>query len=187
VPAVDSLKGQLLIAPAHLSDPNFTNTVVLMIQHDQDGALGVILNRSTGRLLDEIWQQLRGAACACSQEVHMGGPVAGPLVALHTEPALSEIRIVADVYCTMSAERIEELVAVERQFVRFYAGYSGWGAGQLEAELATGSWLTTEARSTDVFGTSDEDLWTKVIRRASGADPMGAFDFGRSTDDPSLN
>ena len=187
MPVVDSLKGQLLIAPTHLSDPNFTNAVVLMIQHDEEGALGVILNRATGRLIHDVWEELRGAPCACRQEVRAGGPVAGPLVALHTEPALSEMRIVEDVYCTMSAERIEELVGEDRRLVRFYAGYSGWGAGQLEAELATGSWLTTTARGADIFSTTDEELWARVIRRASGADPMAAFDFGREGDDPSLN
>ena len=132
-------------------------------------------------------QELRGAPCACNQVVHVGGPVTGPLVALHTEPALSEMRIVEDVFCTMSAERIEELVGEERELVRFYAGYSGWGEGQLEAELATGSWLTTRANSEDIFHTGDEELWGKVMRRASGADIMAPFDFGNETDDPSVN
>jgi len=182
---VDSLQGQLLIAPAHLSDPNFAHAVVLMIQHDDEGAFGVILNRPTGRSISDVWEQVRGHPCDCSQQVHVGGPVTGPLVALHKEPALAEMRIAPGLYCTMSAERIEELVGEERELVRFYAGYSGWGGGQLETELATGSWLTIEVQADEVFETPDDGLWTKVMRRASGTELP--FEYLEGPDDPSLN
>ena len=165
---MDSLKGQLLIAPAHLSDPNFAHAVVLMIQHDAEGAFGVILNRPSGRSIRDVWLQVRGAPCDCEQQVHVGGPVTGPLVALHKEPALSEMRVLPGVFCTMSAERIEELVGEPRSLIRFYAGYSGWGSGQLESELETGSWLTTDARSEEVFEVPDDELWPRVVKRATG-------------------
>ena len=181
---VDSLQGQLLIAPAHLSDPNFAHTVVLMIQHDAKGAFGVVLNRPSGRSIQDVWTQVRGTTCSCAQEVHMGGPVTGPLVALHKEPALAEMRVLPGVYCSMGAERIEELVAEERAWIRFYAGYSGWGQGQLEAELATGSWLTTPASADEVFDTPDGQLWTKVVKRATGTGI--AFDHLADLD-PELN
>lgn len=181
---MDSLQGQLLIAPAHLSDPNFAHTVVLMIQHDTQGAFGVILNRPSGRSIREVWQQVRGTACDCEQQVHMGGPVTGPLVALHKEPELAEMRVIPGVYCSMSAERIEELVAEERPVIRFYAGYSGWGGGQLETELATGSWLTTGASAEEVFEVPDDGLWPRVVKRATGT--ALPFDF-LEDQDPNLN
>lgn len=181
---MDSLQGQLLIAPAHLSDPNFQHTVVLMIQHDDEGAFGVILNRPTGRSISDVWQQVRGSPCDCTEQVHLGGPVTGPLVALHKEPALAEMRVAPGLYCTMSAERIEELVGEDRRLVRFYAGYAGWGGGQLESELATGSWLTTDASAEEVFETDDDELWTTVIKRATGTEIP--FDFLRG-EDPNLN
>lgn len=184
---VDTLAGHLLIAPPYLGDPNFVHTVVLMIQHDGEGAFGVVLNRPTGRSIEDVWTEVRGEACACRQQIHVGGPVTGPLVALHTEPILAEMRVVDGVYCSMSADKIEELVSTERTLVRFYAGYSGWGGGQLEAELATGSWLTTLADDDAVFHTSDDDLWSKVVRRASGADALPRFDLGSEDDNPALN
>ena len=182
---VDSLKGQLLIAPAYLTDPNFARSVVLMIQHDGEGAFGVILNRPTGRSIAEVWSELRGEACGCREQVHVGGPVTGPLVALHTEPALAELPIVDGIYCSMSAERIEEIVAEDRKLVRFYAGYAGWGGGQLEGELSTGSWLTVPASADSVFHTPDEDLWSRATRQASGTLPR--FEDPDAGDDPSLN
>lgn len=184
---VDSLKGQLLIAPAYLSDPNFSRSVVLMIQHDEEGAFGVILNRPTGRSIADVWSELRGEACGCREQVHVGGPVAGPLVVLHTEPALAEMPVVDGIYCSMSTESIEEIVAEDRKLVRFYAGYAGWGGGQLESELSTGSWLTTPANARSVFRTPDEELWTHATREASGTDAMPRFDDRADGTDPSLN
>ncbi|MDJ0521544.1 MAG: YqgE/AlgH family protein [Planctomycetota bacterium] len=184
---MDTLAGHLLIAPPYLSDPNFVHTVVLMIQHDTEGAFGVVLNRPTGRSIQEVWTEVRGQACDCRQEVHVGGPVTGPLVTLHTEPRLAEMRIVDGVYCSMSADKIEELVSTDRKLVRFYAGYSGWGGGQLEGELATGSWLTTLADEDAIFHTSDDELWSKVVRRASGTETLPGLDLDLDTDDPSLN
>lgn len=184
---MDSLKGHLLIAPPYLSDPNFSRTVVFMIQHDDEGAFGVILNRPSGRSIADVWRELRGDACDCQQQVHLGGPVTGPLVALHAEPSLGEILVVEGVYCSMSAERIEEIVAADRKLVRFYAGYSGWGRGQLESELATGSWLTVPADVASVFHVPEDELWTRATREASSTDFMPPFTDDARPDDPSLN
>ena len=184
---MDTLAGHLLIAPPYLADPNFVHTVVLMIQHDGDGAFGVVLNRPTGRSIRDVWLEIRGAPCDCRQQVHVGGPVTGPLVALHTEPVLAEMRVVDGVYCSMSSEKIEDLVSSDRKLVRFYAGYSGWGGGQLEGELATGSWLTTQADLDVIFHTTEGELWSKVVRRASGTIEFPRFDTEREPEDPSLN
>ncbi len=181
---MDTLQGHLLIAPPYLADPNFRQTVVLLIQHDDEGAFGVVLNRPSGRSIADVWQAVRGDTCGCREEIHVGGPVTGPLVVLHTEPHLAEVQVAKDVYCSMTAERIETLVQSDRKLVRFYAGYSGWGGGQLEGELATGSWLTVPADADMVFHTADDALWSRVVRRASGA-----VDLPPSEDDvdPSLN
>jgi putative transcriptional regulator len=184
---VDSLKGHLLIAPAYLADPNFSRSVVLMIQHDREGAFGVILNRPSGRSIADVWQELRGNPCDCREQVHLGGPVTGPLVVLHAEPELAEMRVVDGVYCSMSAERIEEIVSADRKLVRFYAGYSGWGGGQLESELATGSWLTVPGDVEAVFHVPDEELWTRATREASSTDLFTAMPGAEGPDDPSLN
>jgi putative transcriptional regulator len=184
---MDSLRGQLLIAPPYLADPNFSHSVVLMIQHDEEGAFGVILNRPSGRTIRDVWSELRDTPCGCAQAVHVGGPVTGPLVALHTEPALGDIQVVDGVWCSMSAEKIEEIVRDDRRYVRFYAGYSGWGGGQLESELATGSWLTVPGDVDAVFHVPDEDLWTRATREASGTDMLDIRPEAEGRDDPSLN
>ncbi|NNF58986.1 MAG: YqgE/AlgH family protein [Rhodothermaceae bacterium] len=158
-----------------------------MIQHDGEGAFGVILNRPTGRSIADVWEEVRGNECDCRQEVHVGGPVTGPLVALHTEPALSEMAIVDGIYCTMSADKIEEIVSADRKLVRFYAGYSGWGGGQLESELSTGSWLTIEANANTVFRTPNDEIWAQATREASGSDTRRPFPPTSGADDPSWN
>lgn len=184
---MDSLRGHLLIAPPYLADPNFSHAVVLVIQHDDEGAFGVVLNRPSGRSIREVWQEVRGAPCRCDQPVNVGGPVTGPLVALHGEPALGEVVVAEGLYCTMGAEGIEEIVDDDRRRVRFYAGYSGWGAGQLEAELQTGSWLTLPAKATYVFDLGEDALWPQVTREAAGAGAMPPLDFGEDRGDPSRN
>lgn len=184
---MESLRGHLLIAPPHLTDPNFSRTVVLMIQHDDEGAFGVILNRRTERSIRDLWSEIRGETCRCDQHLNLGGPVTGPLVALHTEPALAELPVVPGVYCTMDAGNIAEVVDGDRKMVRFYAGYAGWGARQLEAEMQTGSWLTTKASAHHVFGTDEEVLWRNALRQASGTADFPLPGTTGEPHDPSLN
>lgn len=164
---MDSLGGHLLIAPPHLVEHNFAQAVVLMVEHTAQGAYGVILNRPTDRTIQEVWREVRGAECVCRQVIHLGGPVTGPLVALHAEPDLAEVRVVDGVYCCTAADKIEELVRAERLRVRFYAGYSGWGAGQLEGELQAASWLTLPAHAEAVFDPALDSLWLRLLRRAA--------------------
>lgn len=182
---MESLNGQLLVAPAHLADPNFTHTVVLMIQHDSDGAFGVVLNRPTRQSIRDVWQDVRKESCRCDQKVNAGGPVAGPLVCIHCQPDLADAEILPGVFCTTLAENIESLVQVDPTPVRFFAGYSGWGGSQLEGELQVGSWLTAPARMDDVFHTDGERLWRDAFRRASGSDD--AFPREASPPDPNWN
>lgn len=164
---MESLGGHLLVAPPHLVEQNFSQTVVLLVEHTPQGAYGVILNRPTTRTIQEVWREVRGADCICRQVVNLGGPVTGPLVALHTVPDLADLEVVDGVYCSAAAEKIEELVRAERLRVRFFAGYAGWGAGQLEAECQTASWLTLPASSDAVFDGSAESLWLRMLRRAA--------------------
>lgn len=171
-----SLRGHLLIAPAHMADPHFARSVVLLLQHDSDGAFGVILNRPTDQSIREVWHKVRGEACRADQPVHAGGPVPGPLVALHQEGDLGELEVLPGVWCSMSGERVAELVERAPASLQLFAGYSGWGAGQLEAEMQVGSWLATEARAGDVFDASDATLWQGAFRRAAGTDPLAAYE-----------
>ena len=180
-----SLAGHLLIAPAHLRDPNFAQSVILLVRHDEEGAFGLVLNRPTEESIQSIWEKVHGAPCAATQLIQAGGPVPGPLVALHREPAVGELQVLPGVWCSMQGEAIAELVEGTREHVRYFAGYSGWGAGQLEGELSVGSWLTTEADAGDVFEIAHAALWQRAFVRATELPDLRGPDPGPA--DPRLN
>lgn len=183
---MDSLRGQLLIAPPHLTDPNFSKSVVLMVQHDTQGALGLVLNRPTEKSLSDVWVELRQRTCKRTDPVYLGGPVPGPLMVLHGDLAASDIEILDGVFCCTSESSLERMVDEPGLPLRVYAGYSGWAEGQLEMELQLGSWLRAPALAEHVFHTPTRDLWTRVFREI--ADDTSLPDgFAPKGDDPALN
>jgi putative transcriptional regulator len=180
--------GKLLIAEPMLGDPNFDRTVVLMIEHRTEGALGVVLNRPSdlevGAVLEE-WADLAAAPAV----LYVGGPVEpNGVLALararqrdHAQiPGWSQV--VGDVGA-IDLHSQPSQVAADVVGIRFFAGYSGWGAGQLEAELAEGAWLVVDAVADDVFAPDPETMWRSVLRRQGGKVSMLA-DFPAH---PSLN
>lgn len=162
--AMNSLKGHFLVASPHLADPNFTRSVVLLIQHTGDGAFGVVINRPTENTVQEVWSQVGEGECDDLRHVNLGGPVSGPLLALHSELALSELEVVSGVYFAAQRENLEKLVAAPQHAYRLFVGHSGWGKGQLERELEEGSWLTMPASAEFVFY-EDDDLWNVVTHK----------------------
>jgi putative transcriptional regulator len=164
---MESLQGHLLIASPTLVDPNFARTVVLVAVHGDDGALGLILNREAGTTIRDVWGQVSKSLCLRSEIVHQGGPVSGTLMALHDRRSLANLVVADDVYVATELNAMESLAASEEGRVRFYLGHSGWGAGQLESELAEGSWLLLPAAAEHVFGDEDGDsLWKLVMTDA---------------------
>jgi putative transcriptional regulator len=173
-------KGRLLIATPPLEDPNFDRSVVFMLEHHESGALGVVINRPTteplGGPLDR-WADLLTHPAA----IFAGGPVeADALVALArtTMPIvgipdgqLGEDGLLAPVIgevvsADLSADPM--LIADRVRVVRIFRGYAGWGPGQLEAEIETGSWLVVDSLPEDVFTEVPQDLWRIVLRRQPG-------------------
>ncbi len=162
--ATESLDGHFLVASPHLSDPNFFRSVVLLIQHNSQGAFGVILNRPTGKTVSDVWEEISDEPCECSARIHHGGPVDGPLTAIHASVRCSENEILPGVHFAAAGENIAELVAQTSDTFRIFAGYAGWGSGQLESELAAGGWLKMAADKELVF--SDQDrMWKRVVER----------------------
>jgi putative transcriptional regulator len=159
------LSGKMLVATPQLRDPNFAQTVLLMIQHETQGAFGLILNRPGDKTVDEVWGLLGKDLCDCQQTVYMGGPVPGPLIALHTVESLSDQEVLPGLYATAQATAFDEMLHSEREDeFRIYSGHAGWGGGQLEDELKLGGWLTCEAKVEDVFS-DHESLWRDVTSR----------------------
>lgn len=157
---MDSLRGRFLIASRHLPDVNFSRAVVLMIQDDADGALGVIVNRPMKSTVGDVWDLVVDLECDCQDPIHVGGPVQGPLLALHTEADLSETEILPGLFLATEKERLNQLVQSSGTF-RIFSGYSGWDSGQLADEMKAGGWLTAPANEELVFS-NPEELWKRV-------------------------
>ncbi|MBY8879300.1 YqgE/AlgH family protein [Actinacidiphila acidipaludis] len=189
---VSSLTGRLLVATPKLADPNFDRAVVLLLDHDAEGTLGVVLNRPTpvgvGDVL-EAWAGLAGVP----QVVFQGGPVsldsALALAVVPGEPREDEgsgllgWRRVHGAIGLVDLEAPPELLAAELGSLRIFAGYSGWGPGQLEKELLDGAWYVVESEPGDVSMPDPERMWRSVLRRQRNELAMVAT----YPDDPSLN
>lgn len=179
-----SLRGQLLIASPALVDPNFRRTVVLVTEHTEEGAMGVVLNRATPVAVAEAVPHL-GQLAEDGAVVHIGGPVQPEAVVALAEfedPAASAA-VAFDVVGYVRADaQPEELQGAVRR-LRVFAGYSGWGGGQLESELAEAAWFVEPALVDDVFSPEPDGLWSRVLRRKGG--PF-AF-LATMPPDPTLN
>jgi len=95
---MESLEKHLLIASPYMLDPNFQRTVVLMVQHSDEGAFGLVINRPTDKLLKDLWREINNSPCDSDEPVHLGGPVPGPIMAIHTDPTLGEKEIIPGLY-----------------------------------------------------------------------------------------
>lgn len=163
----DSLKGKLLVASPAIVDPSFHRSVVLLADHDAEGAMGVVLNHMAGTTLGEAVPELAWLD-RDDAEVHVGGPVAQNAVVVLAElerPSISALLIEADLgFVSAVAVEQEELEGAVRR-ARIFAGHAGWGPGQLEDELEEESWIVLEADREDVFCERADELWGDVLRR----------------------
>ena len=180
---MDSLRGHLLIAGPSLVDPNFWRTVVLVGEHSEEGALGVVLNRASDAAVDETVPELTILADDLGH-VHVGGPVQPSAIVvladfLEPERAAS---LVLDSVGFLPAE-VDPTTLGELKRARVFAGYAGWGPGQLDGELEEGSWIVEPALPDDVFTSEPDSLWSDVLRRKGG--PFGVLAL--MPPDPSSN
>jgi putative transcriptional regulator len=179
----------MLVAALALRDPNFHRSVVLIVKHSEEGTLGLVLNRPSGTTIAEIWSQVSSAPCHVDQPIHTGGPIQGPLMALHSAPAWAEIEVVPGVYFTAARESLEQIVSATGSAMphnaKFFVGYAGWGPGQLETELDGGAWLTVAAGDQHVFGA--EDPWQRLTRQIGGSQLLASLGIKHVPSDPRLN
>lgn len=177
---MDGWSGHLLIAPAWMSDPNFSQAVVLLIEHDPRGAFGLILNRESGSQVAEVWREATGKPCEVVAPLYAGGPVTGPLIALHDREEDGDRPVLPGVYATSSPSHLAELLERPPPHLRLFAGYAGWGARQLDRELQDAAWVVTPARPSDAFDPPGPEAWQAALRRATAAlaDPLFPPDEG---------
>jgi putative transcriptional regulator len=166
------LTGQLLVATPRLEHPTFRRTVILLLDHDEDGALGVVVNRPSEVDVDVVlptWQPF----VTTPGRLFQGGPVATDSalglvdVGLDGEEPLGVRRLYGSVGL-VDLDTPPEVVAAELKGLRIFAGYAGWSAGQLEGEIAEGSWYVVPSLPADPFTAAPEGLWQAVLRRQGG-------------------
>lgn len=169
--AMESLTGRLLVAAPGLKDPNFDHTVVLLVAHEANGALGVVLNRATEVPVADVlagWGPLAGEPAV----VFEGGPV-------QPETAICLARVlpgrepkgfnrVSGPVGTVDLSGDPETFGEHVAGVRVFAGYAGWDSGQLESEIGTGSWYVLDALPGDALFPRPDDIWPMVLRRQGG-------------------
>jgi putative transcriptional regulator len=182
---MESLEGQLLLASPQLLDPNFVRTVLLLVEHGDEGALGLVLNRPTGKTVQELWKQVGEAPCESQNPIHLGGPVSGPLMALHTIGDLADMEIIEGVFFAAKKLNLDALVRQESGF-KIFVGHAGWGPGQLEGEIEQGAWKAIPAHVEDIFDAGD-DLWQRLIQRALAGVLPEMLHLKHVPPDPSLN
>lgn len=184
---MDSLSGKVLIATPAMNDPNFHRTVVLILEHNDEGAIGLVLNRPSELRIDEAlpgWERVTGSPPV----VFAGGPVErDAIIALGRAfpetipdaewvPIVDRLRVVD---LTAGPEVAEDMVETARIFV----GYAGWSGGQLEDEVAADAWFVADATDLDAVRDDPEALWADVLRRQPGELAL----FSTFPEDPSLN
>ena len=181
---MDSLRGQLLVAGPDLFDLNFRRTVVLIASHGEEGAMGVVLNRRSEHSVADAIPELMDLVDP-GEHVCVGGPVqpSGVVVlAEFDDLAAAATTVMGDIGFVSASADLGELAQVTRR-ARVFAGISGWGAGQLDAELERDDWIVEPARREDIFDTDPDDLWGEVLGRKGGRYALVA----RMPFDPSVN
>ena len=180
------MTGKLLVATPVIGDGAFERSVVLLLEHSDEGAFGLVLNQPTELdLLDPLpqWYSL----AAHPSVVFVGGPVEQErAIALARARAGSEIegwQPILGRVGTLDLSAAPDDIAAGVDEIRVYAGYAGWGADQLEGEIAAGAWFVLDALAEDVLCAEPEGLWTAVVRRQSGNIAL----FAQYPADPALN
>jgi putative transcriptional regulator len=184
---MQSLKGHLLIAAPQLSAPIFARSVILMLDHNDEGAIGVILNQPINTVVTDLSGKIFDDDFEWGKALHLGGPVPGSLTVLHTLEELGDQEIIPGVFATLDVESVHKVIHRRPEPSLVIANYSGWGPGQLEGEFQGDSWITLPATAEHVFWTGEKDLW-KVTTGAVNSRKL--FEFLRLKtlpEDPSLN
>ncbi len=176
------LTGYFIISDSELRDPNFYRTVVFILNHDKNGALGLVINRPSNTTIGEITTEEYADSPFAEHTVYVGGPVdQNYLFALHTgladkqksENAIEAIPGIVfepdftllQAYFTDAARAVE---AAGETRVRFFAGYAGWSSGQLESELKRSDWIVVKASADLVFSSQSDGVWPAALYKKGG-------------------
>ena len=181
---MDSVRGQLLVAGPALLDPNFWRTVVLIVEHNEEGALGLVLNRPSETSVADAVPQLQQLVDP-DEHLFIGGPVqpSSVIVLAEFEDAGDAALLAFDDVGVLGTGSSPEDLTVGVRSGRAFLGHSGWGPGQLDGELERGDWILEAATLQDAFSADPSALWSEVLTRKGGSYALVA----RMPADPSMN
>ncbi len=158
----------MLVAARGLPDPNFSETVILLVEHSADGSMGLVINRRSDVPLTRVFPNLKPAQGA-SSALYVGGPVSpdGVLALLQSKmPPPDSRRVLDDIHVVATREGLDALLATgDAENRRIYLGYAGWGPGQLERETLHGSWHVFQGDGALVVDPDPDTVWQRQIRR----------------------
>ena len=180
----DSVRGQLLVAGPQLLDPNFHRTVVLVCEHDHNGAMGLVLNRPSPIPADQAIPELDDALND-GDTLWVGGPVQSTSVVLladFEEEGTPALRVQGDVGLVLPEADLDTVHTVVRR-ARAFLGYAGWGPAQLEGELEGDDWIVADFQPEDAFTEDPDHLWASVLERKGGQYAL----LATMPPDPSVN
>lgn len=163
----DHFQGCILVASPSWQSEMYSHSVCLLVHHGKEGSVGVVLNRSFPESPSELWEHLAGksAIARTQRRLHFGGPMSGPVIALHNQAELAEYTTVDGVYVAARLENLQRLVQSQDDAeVRIIVGQATWQPGELESELRDGKWLPMPISPQLVFSSEDE-MWSRAMRQ----------------------
>jgi putative transcriptional regulator len=181
------LKGHLLIATPQLKAPVFSRSVILMLEQNEEGALGVILNQRISATMSDLAGKVFVEGFDWDKPISLGGPVPSSLIVLHAIESLADQEVISGVYMTADSSKVQELIVQRPEPSLVLANYSGWGPGQLDGEISAGFWLVFPATIDHVFGTEETELWKAVVTEVGRKDLADVAGVRAMPADPSLN
>ena len=184
---MQSLKGHLLIATPDLSSPIFSRSVILLLEHGEEGATGVILNKPTNATMTDLSGRIFDEGFEWDKPLHLGGPVVGPLMVLHTVEEMADREVIPGVFQTLEATKVQHVIGHKTQPSLVVANYAGWSPGQLESEIESDSWLIMPARAEHIFWALGDDLWKATANEITITNLSVLLGLRHIPADPSVN
>jgi len=168
----DHFQGCILVASPTWSNELYARSVCLLVHHGKEGSVGIFLNRSLSDSPAELWKHLAvdnlagdNKSAGSARTLHFGGPMSGPVIALHNRPDLAEYTPVDGVYVAAQLENLQQLVQADSEAeVRIIVGQAAWQPGELDNELRQGKWLPLPISPQLVFSNEDE-MWVRAMRQ----------------------
>lgn len=159
----DVQPGTMLIASPALADSPYRRCVVLVLQNNDDGTFGVVLNRPANEDIKSAWQGMTGTS-EDNRNIVQGGPIGGPVFAIHQKPAIAELAVPGGVFVTSQSDKFQQLIDQDDAQYRIVFGIAGWKQGQLQNEIESGLWFEHHADLSRIFD-NPEFMWERSLRQ----------------------